>query len=280
MKKVVLLLLLCSITFSAGAGIMIHPKYLFLDDKTKSEKVTLINSSALESANYRVTLSYKKQNPDGSYTEVPTEEMPADSVTQLLRYSPRSVLLKPSQSQTIRVLKRIPEGLEPGEYVGYITFTEVLLEKAVTKEELAPGAFSVKITPIPAFSIPIFVRYKVHENAPVTLETNGLLVKDNDVYLRVIMNRQPQEKRTSARGDLTVWDGNDMIGSIKGRYMLPATEKLETLIPLRSRLSANNGGKPISEKKLKGKTLKVLFTQADDEEVQKNKVLAQTEVKL
>ena len=280
MKKVVLLLTLCSIAFGASAGIMIHPKYLFLDDKTKSEKVTLINSSPLESANYRVTLSYKKQNPDGSFTEVATEEIPADSVTKLLRYSPRSVLLKPSQSQTIRVLKRIPEGLEPGEYVGYITFTEVLLEKAATKEELAPGAFSVKITPIPSFSIPVFVRYKIKENAPVTLETNGLVTKDDGIYLRVVMNRQAQETRTSARGDLTVWDGNDMIGYIKGRYMLPATEKLETLIPLRSHVSANKEGKPITEKKLKGKTLKVLFTQANDEEVQKDKVLAQTEVKL
>ena len=280
MRKVVLLFTLCSIAFCASAGIMIHPKYLFLDDKTKSEEVTLINSSALESANYRVTLSYKKQNPDGSFTEVATEEVPADSVNKLLRYSPRSVLLKPSQSQTIRVLKRIPEGLEPGEYVGYITFTEVLLEKAATKKELAPGAFSAKITPIPSFSIPIFVRYKINENAPVSLETNGLVTNDDGIYLRVVMNRQAQEKRTSARGDLTVWNGDDMIGYIKGRYMLPATEKLETLIPLRSHVGVNKEGEPLSAKKLKGKTLKVLFTQTDEVEVQKDKVLAQTEVKL
>lgn len=93
MKKAVLLLTLCSLALCASAGIMIHPKYLFLDDKTKSEQITLINSSALESANYRVTLNYKKQNPDGSFTEVATEEIPQDSITRLLRYSPRSVIL-------------------------------------------------------------------------------------------------------------------------------------------------------------------------------------------
>ena len=285
MKKIVLLLTLCSIGVCASAGIMIYPKYLSLDDKTKSAEVTLINSSALESSNYRVTLSYKKQNPDGSYTEVSEEEIPADSVTKLLRYSPRSVMLKPSQSQTVRVLKRIPEGLEPGDYVGYITFTEVLLEKAATKESLQPGAFSVKLTPIPSFSIPVFVRYKVKENAPVSLETNGLVSKDDVTSLRVTMKRQEQETRTVARGDLSVWDGEEMIGYIKGRYMLPATETLATLIPLRiPNAITNKEGKKenkyLTANDLKGKTLKVLFTQADEEQLQKDKVLAQTEIKL
>lgn len=285
MKKAALLLTLCSMSICASAGIMIYPKYVSLDDKTKSAEVTLINSSALESSNYRVTLSYKKQNPDGSYTEVSEEEIPADSVTKLLRYSPRSVMLKPSQSQTVRILKRIPEGLEPGDYVGYITFTEVLLEKAATKESLQPGAFSVKLTPIPSFSIPIFVHYKVKENAPISLETNGLISKDNITSLRVIMKRQKQETRTVARGDLSVWDGDEMIGYIKGRYMLPSTEILETRIPMRiAEAITNKDGKKedkyLTARELKGKTLKILFTQTDDEHLQKDKVLAQTEVKL
>lgn len=285
MKKAVLLVALCSFAVSATAGIMIYPKFLFLDDKTKSAEVTLINSSALESSNYRVTISYKKQNPDGSYTEVATEDVPADSATKLLRYSPRSVLLKPSQSQTIRVLKRIPEGLEPGEYVGYITFTEVLLEKAATKETLKPGTFSVKITPIPSFSIPIFVRYKTKENAPVTLTTQGVEEKDGRAALVVVMHRQKQDNRTAARGDLSVWDGDKMIGYIRGRYMLPATETLQTRILLRIPNAVVNAegkkeDKYFTAKELKGKKLTVLFTETDENQVQKDKVFAQTEVTL
>lgn len=285
MKKAVLLLAVCSMAVSATAGIMIYPKFLSFDDKTKSAEVTLINSSALESSNYRITLTYKKQNPDGSYTEVATEEIPADSITKLLRYSPRSVMLKPSQSQTVRVLKRLPANLEPGEYVGYITFTEVLLEKAATKESLKPGTFSVKITPIPSFSIPIFVRYKVKGNAPVTLTTDGLEKRNGITSLRVVMHRQEQTPRTSARGDLTVWDGDEMIGFVRGRYMLPATETLETRVALRlPNAKVNEDGKKedkyLTADELKGKTLKVLFTEADENQVQKDKVLAQTEVVL
>lgn len=285
MKKIVVLSLLCCAAMSATAGIMIYPKALTFDDKMKSAEVTLINSSPLESSNYRITLSYKKQNPDGSYTEVATEEIPADSVHKLLRYSPRSVMLKPSQSQTIRVLKRIPAGLEPGEYVGYITFTEVLLEKAATKESLKPGTFSVRITPIPSFSIPIFLRYKIKENAPVLLTTKGLEEKDGITSLNVVMNRQPQEHRTSARGDISIWDGKEMIGYVRGRYMLPATETLQTRIPLRiANGQVNKDGKKedkyLTAEELKGKTLTVLFTETDENEVQKDKVFTQMDVNL
>ena len=285
MKKLVVGCVLLSMALSASAGIMIYPKALFFDDKTKSAEVSLINSSGLDSANYRVTVSYKKQNPDGSFTEIAEEEVPADSATKLLRYSPRSVMLKPSQSQTVRVLKRLPGNLEPGEYVAYITFSEVRLEKAVTKEDLKPGAFSVKITPIPAFSIPVFVRYKIKEGAPVTLTTNGVEEKDGYVFLRVVLNREPQEKRTSARGDITIWDGNRMVGLVRGRYMLPGTDSLETSIPLRLvNASVKEDGvredKYLTMEEVKGKTLTVLFTEANDYVVQKDKVFAKTEVSL
>ena len=287
MKKLVVRAVLCSMAVCASAGIMIYPKYVFFDDKTKSSEVMLINSSETESANYRVSITYQRQNPDGSYTQVGQEELPADNAAQVLRYSPRSVLLKPGQSQTIRILKRIPGNAKPGEYVGYVTFTEVLLEKAATKEDLKPGAMNVKITPIPSFSIPVFVRYKVKGEAPVTVTTNGLVDDNGTAALRVILNRQEQEKEkvTSARGDISIWDGNEMIGYVRGRYILPSTKTLETRVPLRIKNGkTNKDGKKedkyLTVEELKGKTLTVLFTESDEDEVQKNKVFAQTAVTL
>ena len=285
MKKLVVLAVLCSMAVCASAGIMIYPKYVFFDDKTKSAEVTLINSSETESANYRISITYQKQNPDGSYTPVEAGEFPEDNAAQVLRYSPRSVLLKPSQSQTIRILKRIPGKAKPGEYVGYVTFTEVLLEKAATKEDLKPGSMSVKITPIPSFSIPVFVRYKVKGEAPVTVTTDGLVEEDGAAALRVILNRQEQETVTSARGDISIWDGDTMIGYVRGRYILPSTQTLETRIPLRVKNGkTNKDGKKedkyFTAKELKGKTLTVLFTESDENEVQKDKVFAQTTVTL
>ena len=285
MKKLVALVALCSLAASATAGIMIYPKYVFFDDKTKSAEVTLINSDKLESANYRISITYQRQNPDGSYTQIGQEELPADNAAQVLRYSPRSVLLKPSQSQTIRILKRIPAKAQPGEYVGYITFTEVLLEKAVTKEDLKPGAMSVRVTPIPSFSIPVMVRYKVKENAPVTVTTDVLVSDDGVTALRVVLHRQEQKIPTSVRGDISIWDGSEMIGYVRGRYVLPGTQSLETRVPLRIKngqttKEGKKEDKYLTEAELKGKTLTVLYTESDENEVQKDKVFAQTTVTL
>lgn len=277
MKKLFLVFALCSFACSASAGIMIYPKFLFFDDKTKSAEVTLINSSPLESSNYRISISYKKQNPDGSYTEITSEDAPADSAEPILRYSPRSVMLNPNKSQTIRVLKRIPEGLEPGEYIAYITFTEVLLEKPATKPSKDNKTMTVRIIPIPSFSIPIFVRYKVKENAPVAISTSAKDWQETDTQttLNVVLTRQEQQTPTSVRGDISVWNGSTMLGFIRGRYLLPGNTSVATKIPLKDKED-----KPLKIKDLKGKKLTVLFTEPSEDKVDKSAVLAKTEVKL
>lgn len=285
MKKIGLLFVLGVWSVSATAGIMIYPKHLFFDDKTKSAEITLINSSPLESANYRITLTYQRQNPDGSYTPVTTEQLPADSVTKFLRYSPRSVMLTPSQSQTVRILKRLPADAKPGEYVGYITFTEVLLEKPATKQNLKPGAMSITLTPIPSFSVPIFLRYKVKENAPVTLSAKNVQDRNGGAVLTTVLTRQAQEIPTSVRGDLSVWDGDEMIGFIRGRYLLPSNTSVQTQIPLylkdgKTNADGKKEDKIFRREDLKGKTLRVLFTQPDEGAIQKEKVLAKDEIAL
>ncbi len=270
-------MLLCSIGLSASAGIMIYPKFLFFDDKTKSAEVSLINSSQLESSNYRVTVSYKRQNPDGSYTEIATEDAPADSAVRLLRYSPRSVMLPPNKGQTIRVLKRIPEGLEPGEYIAYITFTEVLLEKPATKRKTDSNTMTVRLTPIPSFSIPVFVRYKTKENAPVVVSADAkdLVTTEKQTTLNVVLTRQEQAVPTSVRGDISVWRGSTLLGFIRGRYLLAGNKSIATKIPLKDK-----EGNPLKTDELKGKKLTVLFTEPSDDKINKSAVWSETEIQL
>ena len=76
-----------------------------------------------------------------------------------------------------------------------------------------------------------------------------------------------------------------MIGYIRGRYMLPATETLQTRILLRIHNAVVNAegkkeDKYFTAKELKGKKLTVLFTETDENQVQKDKVFTKTEVTL
>lgn len=276
MKKLVVTCLLCQMVLPLCAGIMIHPKFLFLDDKTKSAEIMLVNSDAAQSANYRISLSYKKQNPDGSYTDIPLDQpLPPDSAVNLLRYSPRSVMLPPSKGQTVRVLKRLPEGLAPGEYIAYITFTEVLLEKPLTKQNLSSQEFSVQLTAIPSFSIPIFVRHQVSEISPALIEAGQLTEVNGKPQLNIILRRQKRSDKpvSSIRGDLSVWKDGKMLGMVRGRYLLPGTEQLPTRIILQ------NEDNTLHLKDLKGKAVTVLFTESGNQ-LQPDKKLAETTITL
>lgn len=273
MKKSVVLFILLGLSISASAGIMIHPKFLFFDDKTKVEEIILINSDPVESANYRISLSYKKQNQDGSYTEIVVpendkQETPKDSAVPFLRYSPRAAFLSPQKSQIVRILKRLPEGLEPGDYIAYITFTEVLMEKPLTKE-VQKNTFSVKITPIPSFSIPILVRYQNKENPKVSLEVLEREYKGPTPYITL---RISKDKNFFVRGDISIWLKNEMIGFIKGKYLLPSNNSVDISIPLKSE------EKTLTWEDLKDKKIKVLFTEPGEGKVNKKDVLAKEEI--
>lgn len=274
MKKLVAMFVLAGLSISASAGIMIHPKFVFFDDKTKVAEVSLINSDSVESSNYRISVSYKKQNPDGSYTEIPSvegQEEPADSAVPLLRYSPRSVLLSPQKGQVVRILKRLPPSIEPGDYVAYITFTEVLIEKPLTKQE-KNNTFNVNLTPIPSFSIPIIVRHQNKANPKVSLENFKQETKDSKPYLSFSISKEAG-KKDFVRGDISVWMKDEMLGLIRGKYLLPSTDSVDMSIPLKSE------NKALTWEDLKGKKIKVLFTEPSEDKINKKNVLAKQEVK-
>ena len=274
MKKLVVMFVLAGLSISASAGIMIHPKFVFFDDKTKVAEVSLINPDSVESSNYRISVSYKKQNPDGSYTEIPSvegQEEPADSAVPLLRYSPRSVLLAPQKGQVVRILKRLPPSIEPGDYVAYITFTEVLMEKPLTKQE-KKNTFSVTLTAIPAFSIPVVVRHQNKANPKVSLENFKQETKDSKPYLSFRISKEAG-KKDFVRGDISIWMKDEMIGLIRGKYLLPSTDYVDMSVPL------NSENKALTWDNLKGKKIKVLFTEPSEDKINKKNVLAKQEVK-
>lgn len=274
MKKLVAVIALLSLSLSAFAGIMIHPKFVFFDDKTKVAEVSLINSDAVKSSNYRVSISYKKQNPDGSYTEIKDDEgqeAPADSAVPLLRYSPRATLLSPQKGQVVRILKRLPPSIEPGDYVAYITFTEVAMEKPLTKQE-KKNTFSVTLTPIPAFSIPIIVRHQNKVDPKVSLKIFKPEQKTAEPYVSFRISKEAGDK-SFVRGDISIWMKDEMIGLIRGKYLLPSTEYVDMTMSLKSE------DKVLTWENLKGKKIKVLFTEHSEDKINKKKVLAKQEIK-
>lgn len=277
MKKflVCALLILCFKSF-AYALIMIHPKYVEFDDSIKLQQMILINPNEEETVNYRISLKYLKQNNDGSYTPVPVPE--GITGIDLLRYSPRAVTLSPKKSQTIKLLKRLPESLPNGEYYAYITFTKVVNEKPLVKPQKSKEkGFKVELTAIPSISIPVIIRkgnnlFQKAEISKVTKDKN--YEKQPMLIVRIARLNPPSgsgEVPASIRGDLSVWLGSKMIGLLKYKYVLVNNNYVDVAVDL------SKNGDWLTPNSIAGKKLKVYFTGSVEEDgVDLNDILAET----
>ena len=95
---------------------------------------------------------------------------------------------------------------------------------------------------------------------------------NNKTYLPVRLQRTTEKgiPNTIIRGDISVWYQNQLIGQIKGKYLLPKTEFVDVNIAL----SQEN------RIKLRGKKVKVLFTQYSESKIDKKNIIAEVETVL
>jgi hypothetical protein len=107
-------------------------------------------------------------------TPAPGEQFAGD----MLRYSPRQVVLAPGAGQVVRVMLRKPADLAPGEYRSHLMFEKVAAPKPEDSlgAQAAPsdGQVSVQLTMLTALSIPVIVRHG-ETQASVTLSDLALL---------------------------------------------------------------------------------------------------------
>ena len=152
-----------------------------------------------------------EENQEGLYSD------------EIVRYSPRQVVLEPGQTQVVRLMLRKPKDLADGEYRSHMLLqalpkvTNTDISKAV--DENSDG-ISVEITTILGVSIPVIVR---HGNLESELKlANAHFVASQDSkkksHIAVDMNRSGNE---STYGDFKVTHVSEngkstIVGNAKG----------------------------------------------------------------
>lgn len=152
----------------AGLGdINLYPKRLVLTDRDRLGTIGLYNRSP-STGEYEITISDKLMLPSGSIVDMsddaarnpPSGFRPAST---LLRYSPKSVQLPGNESQTVRIVPRLPADLPPGEYRAHFTVSAVppiteadSISAAVNGN--AQAGIGVQILPRFGISIPVILR--------------------------------------------------------------------------------------------------------------------------
>jgi len=144
-----------SLCFTASASLLISPTRVLIEDRERSSKVTLINTSE-EVKTYRVGWTENKALPGGGYQALTEEEAKKFPIaSSMFRVSPKQVTLAPGEKQTIKLLARRAKNLADGEYRSHLLFTALPNMK---NEPTDDGVSTMKLNLLLSYAIPAILR--------------------------------------------------------------------------------------------------------------------------
>jgi len=201
----------------AVGDLLVFPTRFIFDMKKRSAEVTVINIGKT-TATYRISLIHERMSESGTMTDITTPAPGELFVDELVRFTPRQVILDPHVAQVIRIQLRKPENLASGEYRSHMLFRAVPKAEAVDPAQKPDGnTLGIHLTPIYGVSIPLIVR---HQTTAATTALSEATVSqtttpEHQWKASLRLNRSGDE---STYGDLLVTlSGGSHAGEVVGK---------------------------------------------------------------
>lgn len=189
----------------AWADLMLNPVRIVFENNQRAAQLDLINNGA-ETATFRISLVNRRMSETGEFSVIDSPAPGEQFANELLRYSPRQVVLAPGAGQAVRIMLRKPASLAPGEYRSHLIFEKVPEAQGATSIEMQGGSagdeFAIKLTALVGASIPVIVRHG-ETAATVTLSQLALQSPSTD-QAPVLALQMERSGNRSVYGDLAV----------------------------------------------------------------------------
>ncbi|WOT05606.1 fimbrial biogenesis chaperone [Shewanella youngdeokensis] len=189
----------------AQASLLVSPTRLAFEGRERSHEIVLINTST-EVRTYRLKWVEKMAMPTGGYRELSAQEaMTYNSASEMIRFSPKQVTLKPKERQVVRLGLRRPKGLADGEYRSHLKFEALPLKR----DNNDSGEMSIRLDVLLSYSLPIVVRQgEVTHHIEIASKTLAFDSHTGKTQLSVNLSRSGQYSTT---GSLTAFwqDGSN-----------------------------------------------------------------------
>lgn len=149
---------------AVAADLMVFPTRIVFDKNVRAAQVELVNSGS-KPLTYRISLVNRRMSESGEFSEAGPPPQPGEQFAdEMLRYSPRQVVLAPGASQTVRVQVRKPAELATGEYRSHLLFSQVADAvpepvAGTSAPASAAAGLDIKLTALVGVSIPVIVRH-------------------------------------------------------------------------------------------------------------------------
>lgn len=135
------------------AQAQVFPTHLTLTEEAPSSYLNLRNSSS-ENQTYKIELMFFKMHKDGSMKREPQAP---NTLTDVIKFSPKSISLAPNEKQVVRVMATSFDSLTDGEYYIHIHFLPSV-NKSEEKDSEVKKSSSFSLTAKIAVAVPIVVR--------------------------------------------------------------------------------------------------------------------------
>ena len=141
------------------ADLMLFPTRIVFEKNQRAAQLELINQGKTPET-YRLSLVNRRMSETGEFAPADAPEPGERFADAMVRFSPRQVTIAPGSSQTVRMLLRKPENLEPGEYRSHLQIDRLPDPEGGGSIEGAndPGRIGVTLTALVGASIPVIVR--------------------------------------------------------------------------------------------------------------------------
>jgi hypothetical protein len=172
-----LLAALLWLALPAQAQLLLSPTRVIFEGPMRSAQVDVVNTTN-QRAVYRLSLVNRRMSERGEIGPVDVPLPGERFLGDMVRFSPRQLVLEPGAGQVVRLSLRKPADLAPGEYRSHLHIERVPDGSETTSVDAATTgpqgqSLQIRLTALVGAMIPIIVR---EGNPAVTLKMDGLAV--------------------------------------------------------------------------------------------------------
>lgn len=163
------------IDFTPAHSLSVTLKRIVFEGSKRSEVLTIINNTD-NPQTYRIGWLYYVMNDQGRLVAVERENLPPEvrPAEDMIRYAPRRITVPAKKSQQIRVMMRMPAGVEDGEYRSHLWIrvepNVERIKKTADEERRKSGVNkSLSLEMLPGITMPVIIR-KGDVNATINIQ--------------------------------------------------------------------------------------------------------------
>jgi len=226
----------------AAAQLMVAPTRVVLAGAERSTELILVNKSDAQTA-YRIDVENRRMRRDGSLEAVTDTRTGELFAADMIRFSPRRVILEAGARQSVRVSVTPPAGLAPGEYRSHLRLmaapTNAGTATTAPAEDANDGALSIQLIAVRSVTIPVIVRVGTLD-ATATID-NAAMTREGDDLLVVKLTRAGTR---STYGDLrlTIAGEANPVYSVRGIAIYTPNTDRDVMLPLPADIKAKLAG--------------------------------------